>query len=477
MAEQKVFSGPQVRRLRLDRGLTQAQMADELGISTAYLNLLERNQRPITAQVLLRLAESYDVDVKAFSGSEEVHLAGSLQEVFSDPLFKNHEISSQAVRDLSRASPELCHAIVRLYRGYRAGVDNASELAEQLVDDKGTVPETLRLPAEEVRDFLRARSNYFPELESAAEALCGKWGHAPDSLYANLAEHLTRAHRIELRIEPIGAMRNILRWYDRHRRVFRLSEMLNPSGRVFQLAFQIGMLEFRTLIDRIVAAGNFGEAETEKLARAHLANYFAGAVMMPYEGFLATAEELRYDVDILCGRFGASFEQVCHRLTTLQRPSARGIPFFMIRLDKAGNVSKRFSAGTFRFAQLGGACPRWNVHDAFHHPGRILTQKIAMPDGSTFFSIARTVERSGAGFHQPAQQLAIGLGCEIAYAPRLVYADGLNMKARHDVTPIGINCRHCERVECAERAFAPLNRKLLVDEFRRYLSSITFYEA
>lgn len=476
MAEQKIFAGAQVRQLRLERGLTQAQMAGELGISTTYLNLIERNQRPLTAQTLLRLAESYDVDVKAFSGSEEAHLASSLQEVFSDPFLKNHDVRREAIRDLARSEPSLCQAILRLYRGYRAGADNAAGLAEHLADDKGSILETMRLPAEEVRDFLRARSNYFAEIEGAAEALCAKRPRDTEELYAYLARHLAQAHRVELRVEPIGAMRHMLRWYDRHRRVLRLSEILGPSGRVFQLAFQICMLEHRALLDEIVAAGRFAEPETEKLARSHLANYFAGAVMMPYDAFLPTAEELRYDIDVLGVRFGASFEQVCHRLTTLQRPSARGVPFFMIRLDKAGNVSKRFSAGSFRFAQLGGACPRWNVHDAFQQPGHILTQKIAMPDGTTYFSIARTVERTGAGFHQPLRQLAIGLGCEIAHAPRLVYADGINRKSHADATPIGINCRHCERTDCAERAFAPLNRRLLVDEFRRYQSSITFYE-
>jgi hypothetical protein len=476
MAEQKVFAGAQVQRLRKDRSLTQAQMADELGISTSYLNLIERNQRPVTAQILLRLAETYDVDVKQFSGSEEGHLIGGLQEAFADPLFKNREIGPHAIRDLARSSPEVAHAVLRLYQGYRAGVENASGIAEQLAEGKESLVEALRLPAEEVRDFLRARNNHFPDLEEAADALVAKWSGATENLYGNLAQHLTRQHRIELRIEPVGAMRNMLRWYDRHRKVLRLSEMLPPSGRVFQVAFQIGMLEGREAIDRLVAAGNLAGPEAEKLARLHLANYFAAAVMMPYNAFLATAEELRYDIDVLSSRFGASFEQVCHRLTTLQRPSARGVPFFMIRLDRAGNVSKRFSAGTFRFAQLGGACPRWNVHEAFQFPGRILTQKIAMPDGAAYFSIARTVERVGAGFRAPPQMLAIGLGCEIAHAPRLVYADGINARTRNDATEIGINCRHCERVECADRAFAPLNRRLLVDEFRRYQSSITFYE-
>jgi predicted transcriptional regulator/DNA-binding XRE family transcriptional regulator len=475
MADQKIFSGAQVRRLRVERGLTQAQMAHELGISTTYLNLIERNQRPLTAQMLLRLAESYDVDVKAFSGSEEAHLASSLQEVFADPLLKAHEVGHQAIRDIARTEPALCHAIVRLYRGYRAGAENAAELANQLTDDKGGVLETLRLPAEDVRDFLRARTNYFAEMESAADSLSATRARS-DDLYTHLARHLAAKHRVELRIEPIGSMRNMLRWYDRHRRVLHLSEMLGPSGRVFQLAFQVAMLGYRELLDGLVTSGHFAEAETEKLARAHLANYFAAALMMPYDTFLATAEELRYDIEVLSARFGASFEQVCHRLTTLQRPSARGVPFFMIRLDKAGNVSKRFSAGTFRFAQLGGACPRWNVHDAFRYPGRILTQKIAMPDGTTYFSIARTVERTGTGFHQTPPQLAIGLGCEIAYAPRLVYADGMNAKSKMLATPIGINCRHCERTDCTERAFAPLNRRLLVDEFRRYFSAITFYD-
>jgi predicted transcriptional regulator len=209
--------------------------------------------------------------------------------------------------------------------------------------------------------------------------------------------------------------------------------------------------------------------------RISLAGYFAGAVMMPYEKFLRAAEKKRYDIELLCQRFNASYEQVCHRLTTLQRPSAPGVPFFFLRVDPAGNISKRLSAGGFHFARFGGACPRWNVHEAFRNPGKIVTQVIELPDKTRYFSVARTVDGMHAGYHEPFPQYAIGLGCEISQANRLVYSDPYDLEALRSVTPIGLTCRLCERVACSQRAFPPMNRSLIVDEGLKTVSPFMFH--
>lgn len=484
MDDVKLFAGQRIRRVRKDRGLTQARMAEDLGISTSYLNLIERNQRPLTAQTLLKLAGAYDIDIKEFSGSAEARAIGQLQEVFRDPLFDGR-VGDTELKEIAAASPDACEAVSLLYHAWREAQDNAAGLAVQLAGDsdgsgRGAGVEPLRSPVEEVRDYLTRHRNHYPELEEAAEALHERAGLSPQALYAGLADHLTATLQVGVNVVPVDVMPDTLRRYDRHRRRILLSEILPDSGRVFQLAYEICLLEHRDLLDRLIGDGGFSTDAAARMARAHLANYFAGAVIMPYERFLAAAESLRHDIDVLARRFGASFEQVCHRLTTLQRPGAKGIPFFLIRIDSAGNVSKRFSAGTFQFARLGGACPRWNVHRAFQIPGRIFTQIIRMPEGETYFSISRTVSRAGArsvaGATSADGLLALGLGVDISFAKRVAYADGFDLSGEAGITPIGINCRLCERADCTERALPPIHRKLIVDEHRRDITPFSFMD-
>ena len=474
MNDGKLFAGQRIRRVRKERGLTQARMADDLDISTSYLNLIERDQRPVTAQILLKLADAYDLDVQEFAGGAEVRAISLLQEIFRDPMFEDR-IGEAEIRDIAAASPGAAEAISLLYHAWQEASETATEMAERIAgDESGPAPEALRSPVEEVRDFLTRHANHYPELEEAAESLHDRAELTPEAMYPGLSGHLTATLQVGVNIVPVDVMPDTLRRYDRHRRRVLLSEVLPEAGRVFQLAYEICLLECRDLLDRLIEEGNFATDVARRLARAHLANYFAGAVMMPYDRFLSAAESLRYDIDLLARRFGASFEQVCHRLTTLQRPGSKGIPFFLVRIDSAGNVSKRFSAGTFQFARLGGACPRWNVHRAFQIPGRIFTQIVQMPAGETYFSISRTVQRSGAGGTSADRLLALGLGFEIRHARRVVYADGLDADNEAAVTPIGINCRLCDRPDCSERALPPINRRLIVDEHRRDIAPFAF---
>ncbi len=467
----KLFSGRQIRRLRRTLGLTQARMAEELGVSTSYLNLMERNQRPVTAQVLLRLAETYDVDLKTFAGNEEVSALAGLREVFSDPLLAAQRVDQQELKEVAAASPEVSQAIVTLHQAYRRALASANEMAGRVTGSERQLGlEDLRDPIEDVRDYLRACNNHFPDLEAAAEALHERARLSAETMFHDLQAYLGGTLGIGCRVMPVDVMSTMLRFFDRHRRRLLLSEALGEHGRIFQLACQLALLEQGPLLDRLVEEGNFADVQARKLCRMNLVNYFAAAVMMPYESFLRAAEGLRYDIDLLGRRFSASFEQVCHRLTTLERPGARGVPFFMVRIDGAGNVLKRHSAGSFQFARLGGACPRWNVHAAFQTPGKILTQVVQMPDGMRYFSVARTVPRVGLGHGTTAAPYAIAVGCEIGYASRLVYADGRNLDAPASDTLIGINCRLCERPDCEQRAFPPLNRRYVIDENRRLVS-------
>ena len=467
----KLLIGPRLRRFRQTLGLTQARMAEDLSISTSYLNLMERNQRALSAKVLLKMAEVYDFDISNFTGAGDAHLVAEIYETLRDPLFKGGSISKNEAEDLVNISPNAAKALLKLYGKHRDLARRHTDMAGDR--DKLELLEQSAEAVETVRRFIHKQKNFFPRLDEAAEALSHDLGLTKREPHTALTERLKDKHDLSVRIVPIDIMPQMLRYYDRHSKRINLSELLRQSGRRFQLAFQIGMLEQRELIDDIVKTAALPGREAEGLMRTSLANYFAAATLMPYTRFLKEAESIKYDVDLLGHRFGTSFEQTAHRLTTLQKPEARGIPFFFVRIDVAGNVSKRFSAGRFHFSQFGGACPLWNIHECFQTPGTTISQMIQLPDETTYFSIAKMVSRSDGTYNAPAQKLAIGLGCDIAYAPRLTYARQYNLE-NPQPTPIGVNCYLCERQHCRQRAHAPLNKTLSFDERARGMSLFSF---
>jgi predicted transcriptional regulator/DNA-binding XRE family transcriptional regulator len=471
-AARKIMAGGRLRRLRQELGLSQTGMATELGISVSYLNLIERNQRPVTAQVLIRLAEVYDIDPREFAREEELRIVGELEEIFADPLFRDSPVPRGALREIADTAPTLATAIQRLYAAYGQLREGGSVSRDGGDADRaeGAAPEQ---PVERVRDFLHAANNHFPELEAAAERLAEELGARGPDLFFALSERLRERHGLRVQILPVDVMQSALRRFDRHRRRLMISELVEPSGRTFQAAYQLAFAECAETLARIADTLEARDGAVRRLVRITLANYFAAAVMMPYAPFLQAAEALAYDVDVLGARFGASFEQVAHRLTTLARPSARGVPFFLVRVDMAGNVSKRFSSGSFPFSRFGGTCPRWNLHHTFRSPGRVLCDVVELPDGARWFSLARTVRRNAQAWGEPEAQFVIGLGCELKYASRLVYAKGMDLKLR-EPTPIGVNCRLCERQNCAQRAAPPIMRRLAVDETTRGVSPFAF---
>jgi predicted transcriptional regulator/DNA-binding XRE family transcriptional regulator len=474
-AGRKLFVGPRFRRIRRQLGLSQTQMADGLGISPSYVNLIERNQRPVSAQILLRLAEAYDLDLRDLAAGEDDRAFAELNEIFSDPLFRPLEVPKQELRDFAELAPGVAHAVQRLYGAY-VEARRGETIAASRFAGRDEAPPYEANPVERVRDQIEANRNHFPALEIEAEKLRDELDAPAHDLFRALSERLRERHGVMVRVLPIEVMRDNLRRFDRHRRHLLLSELFDGSGKVFQAAFQLAMLEAAPAIDEIVTRSGETSEPVRRLLRISLANYFAAAAIMPYGRFHEAAEALAYDIGILSQRFGASFEQVCHRLTTLQRPASRGVPFFMLRVDHAGNVSKRFSSGTFPFSKFGGTCPLWNVHATFDTPGKIVTQVIELPDGARYFSVAQTVRRPVAPFAQPQPRYAIGLGCELKYASRLVYSMGRNLAAA-DATAIGVNCRLCERANCSQRAEPPLTRELLFDESTRGVSPFLFSAA
>ncbi len=311
-----------------------------------------------------------------------------------------------------------------------------------------------------MRDWVQSHRNYFDGLDRAAEDLAETRGFGQDNLREDLTLYLRAQHNLEIERMP-GLLEQGLVWrLDRGPRKLLVAAEAAPERQAFALAHVIGLLEQKTQIARLVQGGGLGGDEARALARVGLANYFAGALMLPYRRFLTEAQTLRYDVERLQSRFGVTFEQVCHRLSTLQRPRASGIPFWFLKADIAGNVLKRSSATRFQFARFGGSCPLWNVHHAFAQPGRILTQLARTPDGVTYLSIARTVGPSGGSYLSRPRAVAVGLGCEIDYAGQTVYSVGLDIANPDIADPIGPGCRTCERTDCRHRAVPPLGRAL-----------------
>lgn len=468
MAQRKLFLGARLKRLRRDRGLQQSVMASELGISPSYLNHLERNQRPVTAGILLRLAEAFEIDIRQFaSEGGEQGGAEQLAEVFSDGMFRDLGISRQEIVELADNSPALAEGVTRLYTALR-------ELHRQPPGEAtgGSDPRVLITPETWVRDYIQAQRNHWPELEEGAETLGGALGDAL-SIAEPLRRRLKEAYGVEVRVAPPEELEQATQVYDPQRRTLLLSSLLRPENKTFGIAYQLALLEFHPTLARMVEMARPPDPGSRRLLHMSFANYAAGAIMMPYGKFLAAAEGYRYAIDRLCAEFGANVEQVAHRLTTMGRPNARGVPFFMLRVDPAGNISKRYAGESFPFSHFGGTCPRWHLHAAFQTPGQVIRQIIETPDGQRFFTISRTIERPIRPDLRDDSLLAIGLGCEVRHAERIAYADGLDLTGG-TATPVGPACAICPRLQCPYRATPPAGRALAVHENRKTISPYPF---
>lgn len=456
-ADRSVYMGPRLRRLRRELGLTQAQVASDLDISPSYVALIERNQRPLTADLLLRLAGTYKLDLSELAGDRGADYEARLGAAIKDPMFADIDFPSLEVADVAASFPGISEAFLRLHTAW---AERQLELADRAAAQGDDAPGAD--PVADVERFFAARRNCFPPLDEAAEALAGRVAEA-----GGLARHLAARHRLRVRRLPAEVIGGSLRRYDRHREEIWLDDRLDHAGQNFQLATQLAYLELRKDVDAALAEGSFASDEARQLARAGLAAYAAAAIVMPYGAFARAAEARAYDLEALGREFGTSFEQVAHRLTTLQKPGQARVPFFFIRLDRAGNVSKRLDGAGFPFARHGGGCPLWNVHEVFARPGEVLTQWLELPDGKRFFSIARMVVSGGGGFGETRVTRAVALGCASDQADKLIYAKCSAAPPSEAPTPIGVTCRLCQRIECRARAAPPLGRQLLPDEYHR----------
>jgi len=471
MAEQKIFAGPRIRRIRNARGLTQTAMAEALGISPSYLNLIERNQRPLTVQLLLKLSAVYKVEPEELQGEAGQAIAG-LREVFADPLLSSELPGDQELVEVAQAAPNAAAGIVKLFRAYREQAERLSDLNHLLArEGRATALSGARMPIDEVREAFEQRPNHFAALEEEAEAFFALLAPG-DDLAGALRSWLRSEVGIAVRTLPAAVMPNWRRRYDRHSQRLFVSERLSPFDQLREIAMEACLIRMAAALAAEIEALKLSSDEARRLARFELGRYAAHALMMPYSSFHNAAIRARYDIDVLRSRFGVSFEQAGNRLTSLQRPGQMAVPFFMQEMDHAGNRFRRAGAQGFPQSRFGGGCPRLAVHAAFDQPGRILVEAVETPEGARFLTIARTLEGPQGAFNERPRRTALLLGCDIGFRDEIVYAEALPAKSGD--TPIGPSCRLCERVGCLSRAEPPVTRPLGLDETATGLSAFDF---
>ncbi|MDE0697761.1 MAG: short-chain fatty acyl-CoA regulator family protein [Boseongicola sp.] len=458
----KTFIGPQLRQLRRAHKQTQAAMAKTLGVSPAYVNLLENNQRSLSVQMLMALSEKYAIDWRELVQDPGSNVLAELRSVLQDPIFRDTP-DLQELRAAVDHAPGLVEKFLQIYRTHRTTLDKVlrqgrERMPENLVSSS---PETI------IHDFFRNHGNHFPELETTAERIRAERPCAPDDVYAMLKDRLKARHGVKVRIQTVEDMSEALRIFDRDQATVFLSQALDYPNRTFQLAHVLCLLEADQILDGLVSDSGITSSTGLARCQVELANYFASAFLMPYADVLATARATKYDVDRVAAAFSVSFEQVCHRLTTLQRRNAKGVPFFFLRIDKAGNVTKRFNSTTFTLAEFGGACPVWNIHTSFRTPGVILPQFVELPEGERFFTISRTSDRPVFSRESQDRRLALALGCEFRFVDEIGYAQSFNLDREDLFSQIGINCHLCPRQACSQRAHQPLLVELPISPDRR----------
>jgi len=477
MADQKIFAGPRIRRIRNARGLTQTAMAEGLGISPSYLNLLERNQRPLTVQLILKLASVYKVEPEDLQGEARGSIA-ALREVFADPLLTGELPGDQELIEIAEGAPNAAAGIVKLFRAYREQAERLSDLSELLArEGRATALSGARLPIDEVRELFERQPNHFPAIEEEADAFV-RLLDAGDDLAEALKAWLKREHGIVVKVLPVATMPNWRRRYDRHSQRLFVSERLSPFDQLREVAMEACLMRMQVAIAASIRNLKLTSDEARRLARFEFGRYAAHALMMPYQAFHAAAMRARYDVDVLKSRFGVSFEQAANRLTTLQRQGSAGVPFFMLEVDNAGNRFRKAGAQGFPQSRFGGGCPKLPVHAAFAQPGQIFVEAVEMPDGAEFLCVARTLEGPQGAFNERPRRTAILLGCDIGFHDETVYGAALPGMAGKPgqvaTTPVGPACRLCERSGCLARAEPPVTRPLGLDEMVTGLSAFDF---
>ncbi|WP_317852856.1 MULTISPECIES: helix-turn-helix domain-containing protein [Albidovulum] len=460
MHDRKIFAGAKLRNIRQAKELTQREFAQLLDISASYLNQLENNQRPISAAVILALMNKFGIEIASLATDDDERFAADLHEALADPLFAKAAPSRQEINSAITNSPEFTKAFLALHRSYQSLKERIAQYDSELLSDAtGVEPQ----PYEEVRDYFHYHDNYFDELDRAGERRAEEAAIDGTTNKEAALERLATRHGISVTFERRGMALDEISDLDMKRRLLRINAGMPGESQSFHLWHRIAEIEDREIIDGILGESKLHSREAREVARIALGNFAAGATVMPYRRFLAAARDRRHDIEILAADFGASLEQVAHRLSTLQRPGAPGVPFYFVRVDRAGTITKRHSATRLQFPRFSGACPLWNVHQAFETPGEIVRQLAETPDGERYISVARTITKRSRGYRAPIRRYAIALGSPVAYARSIIYADDLAVDQSDAYDLIGLSCRLCERENCPQRSVPPTDRKILVD--------------
>ena len=474
MAEQKIFAGPRIRRTRIAKGETQTAMAHSLGISPSYLNLIESNQRPLTVQLLIKLASIYDFDLEELQGKGGADTISRLREVFSDPLLSGELPDNSELVELSDGAPNASAAVIKLYRAYRESLDRLSGLSRMMAKEGGkAVSSTARLPIDEMREAFEHTSPYFPSIERAAAKLL-KTLSLSDGLMSALQKWLHQHHHIAVQILPAETMPIWRRRFDRHSKRLFISERLSPADQVQEVAMEVAFLAEKQLIGEEVEFLKLSTDEAKRLARFEFARLLALALMLPYDSFLSSARKANYDINILRSRFSVTFAQASWRLIMLAKHGQSAVPFFIMEIDAAGNRLRRGGTSGFPLTRFGGDCPKLIVHQAFTSPGQIFAEQVITPEDVSFIVVGRTIEGLRSGYRDRPQRTALLIGFDIAHAGEVVYGTGLIGSDAKEATTIGPACRLCERQGCIARAHPPMTRPLGLDEMVTGLSVFDF---
>jgi predicted transcriptional regulator/DNA-binding XRE family transcriptional regulator len=467
--------GRRLRELRLERGLQQADVARTLGVSGAYLNLLEKGKRTVQLPLLWKALSFFGIEMEAFMASlGERRAPDALAKLLDEPLLRSLGITNEDILDFSGEPKRtaMLVALFNLYKNTRTQLEQvATRLVEEQKDGSTSGPfEKVRLsysPLDEITDFLQSQRNYFAELEDEARRL--RFDHKLGRrILSDELVKILKARKVRVDFVPPGKG-SVVRRYDPNKRQLTMSTALLEQPTKFQLAATIGLrvLDESALDERLAKAFGPKHAETPRLIKIHLANYFAGALLLPYEDFIGEVERTRYDIELLSNLFEMSYEAVAHRVCNLGDPKRPGIPLHFIRCDVAGNISKRYSATGLRFPEASGSCAKWAVHNAFLNPSGVTRQYSMMPDGATYFCFARVVTQPLQGSRVRGTTYSIGVGTHADAARHFAYAQDMPYTDPKMAIPVGVSCGFCERTDCNQRAAPSLKFRFNVDEYTK----------
>lgn len=482
--------GVKLRGLRLARNIKQADAARDLGVSPAYLNLIEKGKRVMPFPLLWKALRYFDQDPEQFMSTlGEGRVDEALAKLLDEPLLRSLDIDPESLQSLS-AEPKLAGTVAALFNLYKNTRTQLENVLAQLSAEERTRTQTssdgsLRFdysPFDEVSDFLQSQKNYFPELEEQAELLRRDFGLERQVTSIQLKRLIEERFGYSVRFEGSASGSSVVRRLEPETRELVLSPDLTEQPLKFQLAASIGLLvlDRERLLGRVLGdAARLRHAETPKLIKVNLANYFAGALLLNYADFFKEVQRTRYDVELLSNIFGTTYETVAHRLCNLSDPKRPGIPFHFLRADIAGNISKRYSGTGLKFASGGGSCAKWAVHLAFLNPSQLTRQYSMMPDGTSYFCFAKVQLQPIEGSIVKGTAYSIGLGTHAENAKYLAY--GLpTIDLRKDAVASGVSCRFCERTDCNQRAAASYRFAFSFDEYTKkdcFFSPLLVHEA